>query len=294
MPFELQGHRGARGLFPENTLEGFAAAIRLGVDVLELDVALTSDLVPVVFHDVTLSPDIVRDASGRWIDRHDIAIHGLARADLAVFDVGRLRPGSAYAARHPLQVAVDGARIPDLEAVLRLACPAGVRIDIELKTLPYRPEITAAPEIMADRVMSLIDRLGVAAHVELRSFDWRGLIHLARGRPEIPLTWLTSPATEADHNRWWGPSAPPDPVAAILAAAGQGSRPCWAPESSGVTPGSITRAHAAGLRVVPWTVNDQADMARLIAWGADGLCTDRPDLARDIMRENRLPVPRPR
>ncbi len=289
--FELQGHRGARGLFPENTLEGFAAAIHLGVDALELDVAITRDGVPVVFHDMTLSPEIARDATGAWITRADIAIHRLTRLQLAEYDVGRLRPGSAYAARHPDQVALDGTRIPDLEAVLRLTAAAGVRADIELKSSPERPDLTTAPEDIADRVMALVDRLDAVEGVDLRSFDWRSLLHLRRTRPDLRLTWLTDARTERGHARWWGPSSPADPVAAVMAVADRATSLCWAPEAGGLTLQRVTAAREAGLRLVPWTVNDPALMRRLMDWGVDGICTDRPDLAREAMRAAGLPAP---
>lgn len=87
-------------MFPENTLEGFERAIGLGVDALELDVGLTRDGIPVVFHDLTLSPDIVRKADGAWVSP-GLAIRDLTRAELALYDVGRLRPGSDYARRYP-------------------------------------------------------------------------------------------------------------------------------------------------------------------------------------------------
>lgn len=291
--FEIQGHRGARGLFPENTLEGFARAIGLGVDALELDVALTRDGIPVVFHDPTLSPDIVRGADGAWVEP-GIVIRDLTRAELARYDVGRLRPGSDYARRHPEQSAIDGAAIPDLEAVLRLAADRGVQVDIELKTLPHRPGLTAGPVEMADCVMALVDRLGVLDRVDIRSFDWRSLAHLRRTRPEVALTWLTNAAAERDPELWWGRAAPTDPVEAIVAAMGEpDGAGCWAPEASGLAREQIARAQEAGLRVIPWTVNEPTEMARLIAWGVDGLCTDRPDLARQraFIRPSRLAPP---
>ncbi len=291
-PFELQGHRGARGLFPENTLEGFAATIHLGVDSLELDIALTRDGVPVVFHDATLSPDIVRDASGAWIERDDIAIHQLDREQLTQFDVGRLRPGSGYATRHAGQGAIDGARIPDLETVLRLTAGTGVRLDIELKTLPDRPDLTASAVEMADRVMALIDDIAAIDRIDIRSFDWRSLLHLRKTRPEVKLTWLTNARTVREHGLWWWPSSPADPVAAVVAAVGPDGNPCWAPEIAGLTRELVMTSHKAGLRVVPWTVNDPAVMEALIAWNVDGICTDLPDVAREVMRAAGLPVPR--
>ncbi len=95
--FDLQGHRGARGLRPENTLAAFAHALSIGVTTLELDTAVTLDGVVVVSHDSELNPDITRDASGRWLAQPGPAIFALTFAELQRFDVGRTRPGSAYA-----------------------------------------------------------------------------------------------------------------------------------------------------------------------------------------------------
>src|SRR5204862_98740 len=97
--FDLQGHRGARGLWPENTLVGFARAMELGVSALELDCAVTRDGVVVVSHDPELNPDCTRDAQGRFLASAGPPIFTLSHAQLQSYDVGRLRPGSAYAAR---------------------------------------------------------------------------------------------------------------------------------------------------------------------------------------------------
>src|SRR5476649_1321962 len=93
-PLDIQGHRGARALFPENTLEGFLAAYALGVKAFELDVGLTADGVVVVSHDPALNPDITRDALGAWLHEGGPAIRSLTRAQLCTFDVGRIRPES--------------------------------------------------------------------------------------------------------------------------------------------------------------------------------------------------------
>ena len=96
---DLQGHRGARGLFPENTLAGFKAALAIGVDSFELDVAVTADGVPVVSHDAALNPDLARGPDGAWLDTPGPLIRSLRLAELAAYDVGRIRTGSAYAAQ---------------------------------------------------------------------------------------------------------------------------------------------------------------------------------------------------
>lgn len=291
MGFELQGHRGARGLFPENTIEGFAATLALGVDAIELDIGVTANGVAVVFHDVALNGDIVRGPDGAWLVGEGPLLRSLTLAGLARFDVGRLRPGSRYAAAHPAQVPRDGARIPTLRAVF--AATEGVRIDAELKTLPDRPEATVPPGDMADLVLADAEAAGALWRLDVRSFDWRGLRHARARCLDLKLTFLTSPDTVAQAALWWGGPCPGAhggsvPRAVAAAAAGGAS---WAPEHRALTRAEVREAQSLGLRVVPWTVNDPADMARLIGWGVDGICTDRPDLARQVMARAGLVLP---
>src|SRR5687767_11751574 len=112
--FDLQGHRGARGLSPENTLAAFETALRIGVTTLELDLAMTRDDVLVVSHDRRLNPDHTRGPDGQFLQREGPAIRTLTLAEVQRYDVGRLKPGSTYEANFPGQNAADGARIPAL------------------------------------------------------------------------------------------------------------------------------------------------------------------------------------
>ena len=277
--YERCGHRGARGLFPENTVEGFRATLALGVDSIELDVAITADGVAVVSHDARLHPDLTRGADGAFLSGPGPVIRALSLVELGGYDVGRLRPGSWFAAQFPEQVPIDGARIPTLAAVFR-ATP-GVIVDAEIKTMPDRPELTVAPEAMADAIIAVAEAEGALSRLAVRSFDWRGLAHLRRTRPEIPLAWLTSAAEAKDPGLWWGlPGHAGSVPEAVARAAGTSAqwRPGWAPHHAGLTQALVEEAHGLGLRVLPWTVNDPADMARLLAWAVDGICTDRPDL----------------
>ena len=286
----LIGHRGARGLFPENTLEGFRATAALGVDGIELDVALTADGVAVVSHDPALNPALTRDSGGRWLDRPGPPIRALPAAALAAYDVGRLRPGSALAAAFPDQRPIDGARIPPLEAALGAA---DLPFLVEIKTLPDRPDLTAPAEVLAAAALAAAERAGALGRVRFESFDWRGPRAVRRLRPEVPLAWLTRPATVAAAALWWdGPSA--DDFAgsvprAVAAEAGPGGGPgdvwadVWAPEHTDLTAEQIAEAHALGLAVYAWTVNAPADIARLAAAGVDAIITDRPDLARAVL-----------
>ena len=113
--FELQGHRGARGLMPENTLPGFATALSIGVTALELDVGLTLDGIVVVSHDRQLNPSIVRTSDGGWLTSPGPALRDLTLAQLRRYDVGRILPDTKHHRAFPEQAHIDGARIPTLE-----------------------------------------------------------------------------------------------------------------------------------------------------------------------------------
>jgi glycerophosphoryl diester phosphodiesterase len=278
---ELHGHRGARGLFPENTLAGFAGVLEIGVDALELDVAMTLDDVVVVSHDPALNPDIARTPEGAWLARHGPPIRSLRAADLARYDVGRLRPGSAYAAEFPDQAPRDGARIPALEDVLRIDPRA--KFNIELKTFPLQAGLTVDGATMAAAVLAVADATGTTARITVQSFDWRGPRHMRRIRPDVRVAWLTRAAIMPQARVWWDGPDPSDyggSVPRVVAAEGG---PIWGPEHVDLTEASLAEAHGLGLLVIPWTVNRPEDMRRLISWGVDGLITDRPDIAHALM-----------
>ena len=279
---ELIGHRGARALFPENTVAGFRSALAAGVRAFEIDVGMTRDGVAVLSHDACLSPDLTRMPDGRWIDSADMALRDLDYADLQAFDVGRLRPGSRTAKRFPRQLPVDGAAIPTLEEVLRLHTRA--RWTIEVKTYFNRPNLTLPPERIVEAVADAADRAGAAKRVIVQSFDWRGPRHLRRLRPDLDYAWLTTRATRA----WRGGQARlPDTVV----EQGGGT---WSPQFREVTPRLVERAHAAGLRVVPWTVNAPDAVVRLAKWGVDGIISDDPLVARAALHHAGLePPPHP-
>jgi len=287
---DLQGHRGARGRFPENTLFGFAGALAIGVDTLELDVAMTADGVVVVTHDATLNPDITRTSDGAWLAERGPAISALRLAELSNYDVGRIRPGSAYAALYPGQVPHDGARIPTLTEVLQID-PA-VRFNIELKTFPSGNRGSATDGAgLAEAVVAVADAAGVSDRITVQSFDWRGPRRLRHTRPEIRLAWLTRSAILHDARAWWDGPAPADHAGSVPRAVAAEGGPVWAPEHPDLTKESVAEAHGLGLLVVPWTVNRAEDMRRLLSWGVDGLISDLPDVARIVMDDAGLRLP---
>jgi glycerophosphoryl diester phosphodiesterase len=301
---DVQGHRGARGLWPENTLSGFARALELGVSALELDCGVTRDGVVVVTHDANLSPDITRDASGRFLKGPGPRIFDLSFAELQAYDVGRLNPNAAYAARFPDQDPFDGERIPRLADVLTLVRTGGrgqVRVAVEVKTFPEEPGLTAGPEAFAAALREVIESTGTAAIASVMAFDWRVLTAMQRLMPQVARVALTEEQRGDDTVRlgarqpspWLGGLDPRDfdnSVVRLVKASGAST---WGPDYLDLDAQRIAEAHALGLRVVPWTVNTTADMERLIDLRIDGMTTDRPDVLREVLIERGLPVPAP-
>ena len=294
--FDLQGHRGARGLAPENTLPAFERALALGVTTLELDVGVTADGGVVVAHDPYLNPAITRDATGEWLaGPRGPLLRSLTFAQLQAYDVGRLRAGTGYASTFATQVPRDGTRVPTLAAVFDLvkARKADVRFNIETKAFPSRPEDTVAPEVMTQALLAVIQQAGMQSRVAIQSFDWRTLQLVQKLAPAIPTVYLTTQSATNDNSA--------DPAwTAGLRIAEHGSVPrmvkaaggaVWSPNGPAVTEALVKEAQALGLKVVPWTINNPADMERLIAWGVDGLITDYPDRLREVMAKRGMALP---
>jgi glycerophosphoryl diester phosphodiesterase len=300
--FDLQGHRGARGLWPENTLTGFAHAIELGVSGVELDCGVSRDGVVVVTHDLELNPDVTRDERGRFLASAGPPIFELTYAQLQSYDVGRVRPGSAYAARFPQQQAVDGARIPRLADVLTLVRRRGrgrVRVAIEVKTFPQRPQLTPAPAAFVQALRGDVERTGSAALIVVLAFDWRVLSAVQRQMPQVATAALTEQQPDGDTvqigaahpSPWLGGLDPRDfgdSIERLVSASGAGT---WGPDYLDLDAQRVERAHALGLRVVPWTVNAPAHMERLLEFNVDGMITDRPDVLRALLEQRGMSVP---
>jgi glycerophosphoryl diester phosphodiesterase len=279
--FSVQGHRGARGLFPENTLAGFANAVALGVDTIELDVAVTKDKVAVVSHDPRLNPDITRYPLCAWLDGDGPAINTMTVAELHGYDVGRIRPGTAYAAAFPAQLPQD-AGIPTLSDVFALG--GQMRFAVELKTFPDRPGLTVSPEEMANCVLAAADAARVTARILVQSFDWRGLRYLRRVAPDVALGWLTLEQPDDSRRLWWDGVCAADFGGSVAAAvAAEGGR-VWIPQFKELDEAGVATAHAAGLQVIPWDVAPETELSRLAALGVDGVITDRPDIVLASIR----------
>lgn len=299
--FDLQAHRGGRGLRPENTLASFENAIRIGVTTLELDIAITADGVPVISHDPALNPAFTRDAGGAWLKGPGPLIKQLTLEQVQSYDVGRIDPQHAYARAFPDQQAVDDQRIPTLAQLFKRVKDLGadqIQFDIETKINPHRAADTLDPEAFVKAMLSVIREYGMTRRVMVQSFDWRSLELLHRMEPELRTMYLSSaapnfntvqdPAWTAGHKLSDFDGSVPRMV---RASAGKAAGVIWAPNFNQLTAALTSEAQALGLQLIPWTVNKEVDMERLIDWGVDGIISDYPDRLRFVMSKRGLPLP---
>jgi glycerophosphoryl diester phosphodiesterase len=296
--FDLQGHRGARGLAPENTLPAFRRAIELGVTTLETDVGVTADDVLVIAHDRRLNPALTRGDDGRWIVAPGPPLRTLRAGDLAAFDVGRIDPSSSYAPQWPEQRAVDGSRIPRIDDLFALARPTRVRLNIETKLSPVAPDETVDAKTFARLLVDAVRAAKLADRTTIQSFDWRTLVEAKRIDSAIRTACLTQEGGNGDTVKPDGSGRSPWHAGLSLAEAGSLPKlvraagcDVWSPFWRNVDADRVREAHALGIQVVPWTVNEPADMAAVIDLNVDGLITDYPDRARRVLESKGMPLP---
>lgn len=239
-------------------MAAFADAIARGCNGAELDVQLSADGVAVVHHDFRLNPALTRQY-GVWLRGETPRIKDLTLAQLQSFDVGRADPASDYARAHPLLEPVDGARIPTLAEVAAAARAAkDFTLLVELKSDVSAD--SADPIALADAALAVTaDDLDRTIFV---GFDWRGLLRVKQRVPQARC-WFTTDKMQGDLE---------GVIAGIAAAKADG----WFPHYENATPENVTFARGQGLQVGAWTVNDPADIRRLM--DLDAICTDRPDI----------------
>jgi glycerophosphoryl diester phosphodiesterase len=300
--FDLQGHRGARGLYPENSLPGFEGALALGVTTLEMDLGMTRDGVLVVHHDRRLDPERTRRPGGDWVVEPAPLLVEMDLEELQGYDVGRLRPGGKAVRRFPGQAGLDGVTVPSLAQVLARAealSNGTIRYNIETKISPLAPEESPAPEDFAAALVALLGSAGVAGRTMVQSFDWRTLKQVQDMAPEIATAYLTAERDWLDNVGRGQPGAAPwtagldvdDVEGSVPRLVKQAGGRVWSPYYRDLREVDLREAQGLGLEVVPYTVNDPADMASLIERGVAGIITDYPDRLRRVMAEKGMELP---
>ena len=286
----LVGHRGARGLMPENTIEGFEYILDKGISAIEFDVLLTKDEVPVITHDFHLSKSITRNAEGNWLLKNGPRISDLTVADLQMFDVGGVDKRSSYGSLYPEQAFLSDVRIPKLSDLLELACrPKGQNLFLLL-------EVKSEPSIdkrnVIEHIVFEIQKRSLSNRVVLHSFDWGLLEECSLIAPEMPRSYL-SQLPESSDDPFDKPTEESSPdftsfncsiPEAIQAAGGH----LWCPYFKDITVDLVTEAHKLGLPVCTWTVNEVEDIENMIDMGIDGIITDYTDRAKRILKSRGL------
>lgn len=265
--YDLQGHRGARGLMPENTIPAMIKALDLGVTTLELDLAVTKDGEVVVSHEPYMNPVICLTPDGKEIAAGD-KTYNIFQMDFS--EVIQFDCGSKFHSGFPQQVKfhVSKPRLSDLiDVVEKYVSDMGLtkpNYNIEIKSSPegdgvYHP----APKEFSDLVYHLINEKLDWNRVNIQSFDFRVLQYMHQAYPEVTLAMLVETAGK-----------PAEQLAEL------GFEPeIYSPYFAALTKETVDQFHQKGMKVIPWTVNSTEQMERLLNMGVDGIITDYPNLA---------------
>lgn len=274
--FDLQGHRGARGLAPENTIPAFRRALAIGVRTLELDVVIAGDGTVVVSHEPWMARTKCRTPSGERIDRGASKTHMIYEMtydEVAAYDCGSLTL-SDFPEQEP-----EPAPKPRLRDVIRAAESyvethdrPPVFYNVETKSRPdwdetYHP----TPAAFVDRVLAVVREEGVAPRVTLQSFDPRTLEAAHRRAAPVRTALLVG---------WSGDEGLTDNLSALSFVPD-----VYSPDARLVDEALVEAVHERGLTLVPWTVNEPEAMRRLLRLGVDGVITDYPNRGRAVLRE---------
>jgi glycerophosphoryl diester phosphodiesterase len=290
--FDLQAHRGGRGETTEESLRAFAKSLELGVSTFELDIVVTKDGQPLVWHDPTIQPEKCFDTAPAFAGDPQYPYVGKLVHELTLVQIRTLDCGRRLDA-FPRAEVVRGNRIATLPEVFELADAyrAGVRYNIETKVKADEPSKSAGPQEFVDVILAAVRSAGKVDRVEIQSFDWRTLPMVHRAEPSIPLVALYDKETWVPDSPWLAGenvAAIGDPmIGALLVGAN-----ILSPDYQLVTGKPyVDHAHSLGLKVIPWTVNEADAMREEIAYGVDGIITDYPTLLRGVLADLGMPLP---
>lgn len=264
LPFDLQGHRGARGLMPENSIEGFKKAIDCGVNTLEMDVVVSKDSQIVVSHEPWFSWDYCLYPDGTEIPKDDtIKLYSLNYADIKIYDCG-----SKYYPRFPLQQKIKTSKplledvIDTLDAYCRQKGLALPFYNIETKIENNWDEVyTPSAERFSNFLLHVLRAKKVLDRTVVQSFDVRTLLYIRHFEPQLEISLLV------EKNDL--------PIEYNLSQLGF-IPDIYSPDFESLDESKIEKIHKFGMKVIPWTVNDTLEIKKLKGWGVDGVITDFP------------------
>ncbi|MFD2615060.1 glycerophosphodiester phosphodiesterase [Paenibacillus gansuensis] len=312
--FDLQAHRGGMGLTVESTLASFSHALELGVTTLELDVQITEDHQAVVTHDRKISGRNCKDTSPAFGGDPEFPYVGKYIKDLTLVQIRTLDCGSTTKPEYPEQQPSPGAKMPLLSEVIDLVKQYKAKkvwLNIETKVEAGAPWETAPREEFVQIVARQVREADMLDRVTIQSFDWGALMRMKEVEPRLPIVALTNGDQFLQPGQ---PGASPwlggididdfggDLVAAAKSFGADAISPVHGnPQNGTVTDGNyvpyvtkelVEKAHKAGMKVIPWTVDDKPTMEKLINDGVDGIITNYPDRLREVMKEHGFKLPK--
>ena len=288
---KIYGHRGARGVLPENTLDSFQYLFDNDIKAYETDILISKDLVPVITHDFRLSPSMTKDSEGNWIEDEDIKIIDLTYDQISKFEVGSLNKLTKYGRRFLNQKKLPNQKIPKLSQLLDLTTKnnnSNLIINLEIKSTPVQENLTPSPEMLAKIVLDEVNKSSLIDKIIYSSFDWRVLREIKNYNSEIPRAYLTQDQRNIYDQSPWMDFTPlhnnVDLPKLIKAHGGK----AWHPYHKNINEKNIKIAQSENLPVNVWTVNKEKDMLRMIDYGVDGIMTDYPVQLKELCEKKNI------
>jgi glycerophosphoryl diester phosphodiesterase len=266
MKIDIQGHRGCRGLLPENSIPAFIKALELGVNTLELDLAVTKDKIVVISHEPWLSHEFCADLNGKRISETDeklFKIYELTYSELQAYDCGSLQHP-----RFPEQklMKVHKPAFSEMIDSVKAYCEVNNKpmpfFNIEIKRIPEYDGIFCPPvDEFCDLVLQIIKEKGIEKYANLQSFDWETLRICRKKSPKMPLAMLVE-----------NKLSPQDNLNAL------GFTPeIYSPYFKLIDETLLQLVKKYNMKLIPWTVNEENDIKKVLEMGVDGIITDYPD-----------------
>lgn len=303
--FDFEAHRGGRDARPENTLYSYAYAIEMGATSIECDMQLTADGRIVMSHNPILNGEITRGADGKYLTAADkFDMRTMTVEEIKKFNVASVNPATEYYGLHgATQVVPERAEVPTLEELLQLIKDSGSDIYLNIETKSYPdPEDpnsvnNADPKNFVETFNSIVQKYNMEDRVLLQSFDWQTLVEMKKVNPNIATSalWSQQPTWGRDGEYLRPYEKEKSPYLAGMHIDKYKGHAVWAahainadvvsPYYMEVSKEMVEDAHALGMKVVPWTVNDVTDMEMLYAMGVDGMISDKPWVLREFLEK---------
>lgn len=311
--FDLEAHRGGRDVRPENTLYSYAYAIELGATSIECDMQLTKYGQIVMSHNPILNSDITRDENGNYIKNNKYDIRLMTVDELKKFDVGVMDPncGEYYDLHGKTQFTYD-AKIPTLEELMQLIQSyddKNIVLNIETKSYPDPASAgyknNADPKKFVEVFNNIVKKYNMEDRVVLQSFDWQTLIEMKKLNPNISTSalWQEQPSWGRDSESlrryekkkspWLGGLDIKDYQGNPVKAAHAIGADIISPYYTEISKQDVDEAHSLGMKVVPWTVNNEKDMTMLLDMGVDGIISDKPWLLKQVLEKRNIKLHTP-